>query len=115
MKGKNISTKRKSLIMAEAALPGCIISKLARTHNISKGTIYSWLRESKISKDITPGNQGDFVEVVVSDTRPTISNIKNNNHLQKASLEFAALSIVVEGKISASKLIGIIQLLEERC
>ena len=120
IKNRNaISAKTKSLILTEAALPGCIISKLAKSYNISKATIYTWLKKGKIGargkdniNDDSSKNK-NFVEVIVEDIA-LVSNIKHNL-LQKASLEFEDLNIAIEGKIATSKLISIFQLLEEKC
>ncbi len=111
---KEISSKQKTLILAEALVPGCIISKLAKSHGISKGTIYTWIKKSQnpqINKSNTENSSIDngFVEINLINTKN-----QTNSTLEKASLIFNNFSLCIEGKLASDKLIAIIKILEEQ-
>jgi transposase-like protein len=110
---KKISSKQKALILAEV-VPGCVISKLAKSHGISKGTIYAWIKRSQnpqINKLNTVNSSIDnsFVEINLINTKN-----QTNSTLEKASLIFNNFSLCIEGKVASGKLIAIIKILEEQ-
>lgn len=105
-----ISPEIKSRILSELQVPGCIVSRLAKTYNVSNTTIYTWQRQTQkigiddsSSSEVNRGNK--FVEL-------SISNAKNST-LEKASLIFNDFSIVIEGKVRSSSLVAIMKILEE--
>ena len=92
---KEISSKQKTLILAEALVPGCIISKLAKSHGISKGTIYTWIKKSQnpqINKSNTENSSIDnsFVEINLINTK----NQTNCKRPAKPVLIFAIMLVL---------------------
>jgi len=106
-----ISPEIKSRILSELQVPGCIVSRLAKSYNVSNTTIYTWQRQAqKIGIGNSSGseiNRGSkFVELSVIDS--------SNSTLEKASLIFNDFSIVLEGKVKSSSLVAIMKILEEQ-
>lgn len=119
---KEISSKQKALILAEALVPGCVISKLAKSHGISKGTIYTWIKKSQnpqINKSNTVNSLiANTVNSLIDNSFVEINLINSKNQtnatLEKASLIFNNFSLCIEGKVASGKLIAIIKILEEQ-
>jgi transposase-like protein len=111
---KQITSGKKSQILRELLEPGCSITKLAKSYNVSKKSLYRWRQNhelnnhhgSQIQKAADNNSTGNFVELSVKES---------DSALKKASLIFDNLSISIEGKISSSKLSGIIKILEGSC
>lgn len=114
---KKISSERKALILEEASQPSCSISELAKAHSVTRGTIYTWIKENKNPQPRKVNTKSlssalakhSFVEVALVDSK----NHRSSN-LQKASLIFNGFSLMIEGKVASSKLIAIIKILEEQ-
>ncbi len=107
---KKILPEIKEQILREAQAPNCLVSKLAKSYNISETTIYTWKREAKkfiISNKNETDKAKGFVELSVLDTR--------SSTLEKASLIFNDFSLVIEGKVKSSSLVEILRILEEQC
>ncbi len=106
---KKILPEIKEQILREAQAPNCLVSKLAKSYNISETTIYTWKREAKkfiISNKNETDKAKGFVELSVLDTR--------SSTLEKASLIFNDFSLVIEGKVKSSSLVEILRILEEQ-
>jgi len=99
----------KSQILSELQAPGCIVSSLAKSYNISNTTIYSWQRQARGIK-VATGNEGEkpnnFVELSVTEPKNFI--------MEKASLIFNGFSLVIEGKVNSSSLFEIVKILERQ-
>ena len=103
-----ISPEIKSQILSELQVPGCIVSKLAKSYNVSNTVIYNWqrhAREISLSGISEVDRGGKFIELSVKNSR--------NSTLEKASLVFNDFSIVLEGKVKSSSLFEIMKILEE--
>jgi transposase-like protein len=113
---KKISRKVKSQILLELAKPGYVISNISREYGVSNWTIYNWLKKQKASVAPAGGSSsgtsvndsGEFVELAVAEGGGDYS-------LTKASLVFQDFSLSLEGKLSSSKLISILKILEVTC
>ena len=104
-----ISLEIKSQILAELQIPGCIVSRLAKSYNVSRTTIHTWQRragEIRVDKVSEVDRVGNFVELTVKDFR--------NSRLEKASLTFNDFSFVIEGRVESSRLFAIVKILEEQ-
>lgn len=103
------SPEIKSQILAELQVPGCIVSKLAKSYNISKTTIYTWKQERQ-GLDVGKGNEIDrgssFVELSVKESK--------DSTLEKASLIFNDFSLIIEGRVKSASLLAILKILEEQ-
>ena len=100
-----ISAPKKAQILAELALPGCEVSKVAKTYNVSTTSIYSLRKEAAASSV-----QHNFVEIADCDSQSAAAI------LQKATLAFENFSLHIDGKFKTSSLISIIEILEnEAC
>ena len=104
--------ERKSKILAAAAIPGCVIANLARSHSMHPSVIHKWLRQQrelaklKVSAiDSAP----KFLEVAITESK---SLLPQTAILQKASLTFSDFSFVLEGKVNSAKLMSILKVLE---
>ena len=107
---KKISSIIKSSVLLELSAEGYSISKIAQTHGISRGVIYSWIKELEVSgtrevSDMNPVSRNNFIEVALLDN-------KASSKLQKASLVFNDFSLSIEGKITSASLIEIVKILE---
>lgn len=113
---RKISFAEKAQILKEVALPGCSISDIAKTYNISRCTIYAWLREKSVSQsneaEITNKINNNFVEVALIDSK--IATNKSLS-LQKASFAFDDLAFSFEGNLNSKNLQKIINILENIC
>ena len=112
---KKISPIIKSSVLLELSTEGYSIAKIAQAHGISRGVIYGWIRELQAAKtqrvsDINLSPINNFVEVTLVDNK----NYQSSN-LQKASLIFNDFSLMIEGNISAIKLLKILRNLEKIC
>jgi transposase-like protein len=115
---KKISSERKALILEEASQPSCSISELAKAHGVTRGTIYTWIKENKnpqhrkvkVKSLSSALAQNSFVEVALVDNKNHLSS-----NLQKASLIFNDFSLVIEGNIGATRLLKILKNLEKIC
>ena len=87
-------------ILAELELPGCVVSELANSYNVSTTSIYNWRREAKVN------SANKFALLSIKEPLPSSS-------LQKASLIFEQFSLSLEGNIKTKALLSIIQILEE--
>ena len=107
MKNKthHISKERKSQILAESNAKGCVITELARKHNVPVKTIYDWRSKQKTHKT-SCDSEFFFLEVPIPRAAGTMD-------LKKVELVFDDYSCSVEGKMSGGKLIKLVQLLQE--
>lgn len=130
----------KASVLSAIEVSGCNIVTIAKAHNISKGTIYKWIRDKSscitqgtpqipdreslqktTSEGKCPQNNINFLELPILDSENLTNTISANStsssshssKLSKASLIFNDLSIILEGKVSSSGLIAIIQILEK--
>ena len=100
-----ILPETKAQILSELQAPGCIVSKLAKAHNVSSTSIYTWQRQAReagIEKYSKVDREDKFVELEVADSK--------NSTLEKASLIFNDFSLIIEGRVKSSSLIAIIDL-----
>ena len=116
---KRISDDLKAEIMAASRVPGCIVSEVAKSYNISPNLLYGWrskngksnqqevLSESKII------NKGNFVELSLDKAISQSPNLI----LKKVSLEleFDEFSFELQGHVSNQKLVKLITILEQPC
>lgn len=113
---RKFSFAEKAQILKETALPGCSISDVAKIHNISRCTIYAWLRESRALQasdaEIASKINSNFVEVTLIDSK--IMETKNCL-LQKASFTFDDFTFSIEGDLNKQKLQKVIRVLEDIC
>lgn len=100
---KIIPPEVKSQILAELAIPGSSVSRLAKTHKVSTSYIYNL---QKMAPAIKPIDKLGFVELAVKDS--------GSSELKNASLTFANFSLMLEGEIKTASLIAIIKILEEQ-
>ena len=112
---KKISSIIKSSVLLELNAEGYSIAKIAESHGISRAVIYGWIKELQAAKtqrvsDISSLPRNNFVEVALVDNQ----NYQNSN-LQKASLIFNDFSLIIEGNISAVRLLKILKNLEKLC
>ena len=121
-KNSKISSKQKSLILSEASLSGCVISELAKSHGVSKGTIYKWLKQThpQIPQENVPdlAVKNSFVEVELVDACIDACGDfcqDKNSRLQKASFVFNDFSFVIEGKVDTTRLLKVLEVLEAIC
>ena len=110
---KKISSILKASILLDLNAEG--YSKIAESHGISRTVIYGWIKELQADKaqrinDINSSPKNNFVEVALVDNQ----NCQSSN-LQKASLIFNDFSLIIEGNISAVRLLKILKNLEELC
>jgi transposase-like protein len=110
---EKISDQLKEQILAKLFDSNCVVSVLSKSYGISRSTLYKWRYMAK-DKDtlFAADSQKQFVELSVSE--PNNNGLKGSS-LQKASLVFNDFSIFIEGKVSNSKFISILKILEEPC
>lgn len=119
MKNKRPSTfssERKAEVLAAAAVPGCVISDLAKSYGVGRGSIYAWIRQQK--KTAANTFVPRFLEVAVREQIESKEpgcpiELTESPALSKASLKFDNFSLVIEGKIASTKLISILKILED--
>lgn len=108
-KNKQISKRLKAEILSKAQEPGCVKMDLVRSYGISKDTLYKWIsQQRKIATNkakLCSNSTTQFVELKVANSKGL--------RLEKASLVFADLSLMLEGNINSKKLISIFKILEE--
>lgn len=112
---RDITSDQRKEIVLKSYVPGCIISEVARSYGISKKTLYGWRSRSKKARrdEAIVNNSGNkFVELSIEktpaqETKYTI--------LKKAELTFSNFSLSIEGSVSSSKLLEIIQILDRSC
>lgn len=97
-----ISAEIKAEILGKIKIKGCVVSKLAKSYNVSTTSIYNWQREA----GATCAAEANFVELSVKEPQ--------SRSLQKASLVFAKFSLVIEGELNTGALIAIVQILDEQ-
>ena len=111
--GRQVLPEVKSKILSELLTDGCVVSDIARSYGISRGTLYEWRKDQQKlmeGTDQTTDSRAKFVELSVKDsTSPTGST------LEKALLVFSDFSLSIEGKVKTSNLSAILKLLEESC
>ena len=112
---KKISSIIKSSVLLELNAEGYSIAKIAESHGISRAVIYGWIKELQAAKtqrvsEISSLPRNNFVEVALVDNQ----NYQNSN-LQKAYLIFNDFSLIIEGNISAVRLLKILKNLEKLC
>src|SRR4051812_25347399 len=106
---KQITPGKKSQILRELLEPSCLISRIAKSYNVSRESLYRWRKNHEsdnhhnnpMQKAVGDNSTGNFVELSVK---------KSNSALKKASLIFDSFTISIEGKINSSKLFGIIKI-----
>jgi len=110
---EQISKVLKEQIISKLSEPDCSVADLRRLYGISKTTLYKWRHEA--IKQVTDASiqacGRKFVELLVEEP----SNHLLESKLQKASLTFDDFSISIEGRVSSSKFISILKILEEPC
>ena len=109
---RKFSFAEKAQILREVALPGCSISDVAKTYNISRCTIYAWLRENRNSQARDTEIASNFVEVALIDSKVMATK---NCLLQKASFTFDDFAFSIEGDLNKQKLQKVIRVLEDIC
>jgi len=121
MRGQKIKPELKTRIIGESLQAGCVIAELAKRHGISENTIYGWrskYNEAVVShhtsfvaggsKTVDSASDAGFIELSVSEAR-------EQAHLQEASLKFDNFHLSMQGKVKSSVLLSIIKILEEAC
>lgn len=116
-----ISKKTKTQIMAEANIPGNVVSEVAAKYKIPPYLLYAWRSKTKRrnSEQITkklenPQTQPIFVEALLNES--VVKPLKHTQLLlKKLSLEFEDFSLGIEGKFSSKQLIQLITILEQSC
>jgi transposase-like protein len=104
---KIIPAEIKSQILADLAIPGYEVTKLAKIYNISTTSIYNLQKVAQAMKSISDPNLAhNFTLLSIKDSV--------NSRLTKASLTFSTLSFALEGDIKSSTLVSIIKILEEQ-
>lgn len=113
---RRFSFAQKVQILKEATLSGCSVSDVAKAHNISRCTIYAWLRANRASKssELAIANKinNNFVEIALIDSQIATSK---SFSLQKASFAFDDLAFSFEGNLNSKNLQKIINILETIC
>ena len=107
-----ISAEVKSQVMIELARGEFGVRNISMRYGVSRAAIYSWLKaeraEAGVGADASVNGRGGFVELSVEESQA-------HSSLTKASLVFQDFSLSLEGKLSSSKLISIIKILEVTC
>lgn len=112
---RDITSEQKRQIISESYVSGCVISQVAQSYGISKGTLYGWRsRERRIrGEEAAVNNSGNkFVELSIQKT--TLQETKCII-LKKAELTFNDFSLSIEGNVSSSKLLEIVKILDRSC
>lgn len=109
----NISKRLKDEIISKLLAANSLVPDLSKSYGISSSTLYKWRHKAKKKKSITAieVSKEKFVELLVEEPN---SYLKEST-LQKASLIFSDFSISIEGRVSSSKFISILKILEEPC
>lgn len=107
---KRISTRLRNAILKESMVQGCNLAALARAHQVSVKTLYTWRKKyysdsGDTSTTIQAPDQ--FVEIKVPEEIKTGSGMK----LKKAVLEFDEFSISIEGKLNPQYLNQILEIM----
>ena len=126
---KQVAEGIKAKILLELFAPGCVVSQLAKSYDVSESVLYKWRRAgglfgaNHLSQALL--NESKFIELSVhQDSSPSsekttdAANLQSNlqaTKLQKVSLTYENLSLSVEGYISSTNLFAILQILEGRC
>lgn len=110
---KQIPEEKKSKILAELFAPGCVVSQLAKSYEVSESVLYKWRRvggfgSARSNSTLIP--ESTFIELSVNQIKKT-----KPANLQKISLTFSDFVLSIEGSFSKTKLISIIEILEESC
>ena len=115
-KAKKIAVKVRAQVLEAMMVPGYVATDLIRSYGISKSTIYKWRKQLKTLPESTGlvidsdcATKSRFVEVSVKGPSTKACDLK------KASLIFDDFSISIEGKISSSKLLAVLKVLEDSC
>ena len=110
-----IAAEVKAQVMLELSKPESGVGNISRQYGVSRSTIYKWLKCERaavsfcgVSSAASVDDRAGFMELAV---------IEDGDHssLTKASLVFEDFSLSLEGKLSSSKLISIIKILEVTC
>jgi transposase-like protein len=96
---KQITSEKKSQILRELLEPGCSITKLAKSYNVSKKSLYRWRQNhelnnhhsSQLQKAADNNSTGNFVELSVK-----------GKSLVKAVLKCFYSSLTFQGSSSTS-------------
>lgn len=114
-----ISLELKSKILAESIMAGAVISSVAKKYNISKGTIYHWMKQNASTTNAhqpnenQPNENQQFVELAILDPVAYIEpEIAPSSTLESATLAWKDLKISFDGKILSSHLLEIIKILD---
>ncbi len=107
-----ISAEVRSQVMLELAKGECGVRNISMRYGVSRAAIYNWLKEERaavgVGSDVSVNESTEFVELSVAESEA-------HSGLTKASLVFQDFSLSIEGKLSSSKLISIIKILEVTC
>ena len=91
-----IAAELKSKILAESMVEGAVMSSVAKKYNLSKGTIYHWMKQNSL----TTNADKQFIELSVEGSDSYIEpKISDFSTLKSALLAWHDLSI---GGISAN-------------
>jgi len=110
---KQIPEEKKSKILAELFTPGCVVSQLAKSYEVSESVLYKWRRVGDFGSTCASSTlipESTFIELSVNQIRKS-----KPANLQKISLTFRDCVISIDGAFSSAKLISIIEMLEESC
>ena len=129
-----LSSEQKAEILAAAAVQGCVISDLAKSYGIGRGSIYAWIRQQKQSsktkqqeQTLAISSEPRFLEVAVKDSDSKETHILKLDSIEKAesikplgahtlsraSLIFSNFSLEIKGNLSGSRLISILKIFED--
>ena len=117
-----ISPDLKLEIIKASRMPGCVVSDVAKSYNISPNLLYAWRSDSNKSNRNKSAdkikNMNDFVELSLNKSSIQTSSLatkSTNLFLKKVSLEFNNFTFELEGNVSSKKLVQLISILEEPC
>lgn len=113
-KKHQITPEQKTRILKDLLQPDSSVTKISRACGVSREMLYKWRRQHgfdygcKVQAQKAVGNNsaGNFVELSVKESGPI---------LQRVSLVFDNFSVSIEGRISGSKLLGILKVLGKSC
>jgi transposase-like protein len=112
-----ISRDLKLEIIKASRMPGCVVSDVAKSYNISPNLLYAWRSDCNKSAEKIK-NMNDFVELSLNKSSiqtPSLATNSTNLFLKKVSLEFNNFTFELEGNVSSKKLVQLISILEEPC
>jgi len=108
MKKKKVAEGLKKKIVEESFKDGAVVTQVADSYGVSVKTLSGWRRKFK-EKNLKSEPKNRFVELSLA--------VENESpiFLKKVELVFGDLSVLIEGRVSSSKILSIIKILEESC